>query len=1474
MPDTPVSSPPQLTAQQLSAVLLEVTGDLDKAQVLQQRMPSWLLTARPELLEQLQNVHARAAVYETNVSAILRRIKALDQFCVDEMTAGLLRKFGVSPDVKRDYLWLPHTGIKIGPASFPIQRETTTIETRTLLQAATQNFSEEQAQGASFPAGSCVRRGTTDALVPEISVAAFARFCRELDLGRRYQLHLQSALNHARPLADEALHNADASEIKQLKTYDMAADVLLAYMRGEISEGAYKWLLGFTRQGANLSKATMQNEKYGAAPMLFQGLDVHDACLWGIVVFSRKAIDQHPETPCIVYMPGEPYRPIFEYSTFAQFTAYLTAKLQVKQYAAFFSRYLDEASRTDFFSRFSQDQSLGQVKPLAINTGLFQFFFNSFIGKLQKDSRVLAVPTLDFDQTVRDRRYDDYLSAGLNLLNIAGFFVPVIGELMMGVALGQMLGEIYDGVQDWRHEDRAAALTHLRNVVESVAMMATFAAGGKIAGAVRRAGRENLDYFDDLEAVPSSDGQTRLWRASLRPYTQRLALEGPDALGMYWHQGEQWIKIDGRSYRVRYDRALGQWRIQHPSRAQAFAPPLSHNGAGGWRASHESTQQWGNSLYGLRRLDPQLEAVDDTRLEQVRQRCDVQLEQLQQWGQDNLKLPARVRDSVLRSALDQKISDLIWHLEKRQPFTPENIALQLDAVPLMPGWPKGRYLEVSGADGEPVARYPADARIDDELSVLISQDQVHEGSVLVGVVEGLYPAELDSVLGDAPAAKGETSDEALARRLAQTLSLDRAPLHQRLYAASDQPVGAEQARLIASAPGLPAKVAEELIDGASSVDRIHLRDARRVPLTLRQAAREAARQIQRDRLETPRPPPAERPVTPGHCMLADPPQPATPTGAQRGMIRKLRDLYPFFSETEARTLLDSLGHDDLERATAVRLRQQQLSRLDDLLKTWTRHDAEMKKLPGRLDDYRHSRRQVADRLRNAWRRQTRLPTESGVSMYSLKLDNMRVGKLPALPPGIDFGHVRLLSLKNMQLDNDVAYFLKAFNGLNTLEMDNNQLTWLPEMVSHMPSLEHLSLAQNRINLTDPTTRKLQAMRGLRSLDLSSNPLGETPSVSQMDNLQRLNLRNTQARELPGGLLTRLHLEDANLRENNIIELPSELFTAPVAVTETINLRLNPVSTQSRQDLAEYRRRTGVGMGLQEDDISLLSEQRSRQAWLEGDSAAEYLRREGVWESLQDEWQSSDFFAVLRQLVNTAHYRQVRHDLVRRVWTVIDAAAEDTELRELLFSISRGEPNCVDAAAYSFSEMEVTVMLHNAMRQAGVSQPNVASLLKLGRGLFRLEQLDSISDVFSQRKNIVDHLAVRLVYRSGLAKTLDLPGQPESITYREVGGVTQEDLAEAVAQVTTREMSSDFARFMARRDFWLEYLKRQFAAEFSTVRQTCTTRLAALDSTSTTYDSAVRTVQVDHQRAHEQLVERLTNTVMQEAETPQAPACAR
>ena len=86
---------------------------------------------------------------------------------------------------------------------------------------------------------------------------------------------------------------------------------------------------------------------------------------------------------------------------------------------------------------------------LAIDTSLFSHLRGLQIDKLLDDAHVLAVPTADLDEHERDARLHAYRELGLNLLNLAGMFVPVLGEGLLAYTAVELAGEVYEGYQDW-----------------------------------------------------------------------------------------------------------------------------------------------------------------------------------------------------------------------------------------------------------------------------------------------------------------------------------------------------------------------------------------------------------------------------------------------------------------------------------------------------------------------------------------------------------------------------------------------------------------------------------------------------------------------------------------------------------------------------------------------------------------------------------------------------------------------------------------------------------------------------------------------------------------------------------------------------------------------------------------------------------------------------------------------------------------
>ncbi|MBN7735527.1 hypothetical protein JX616_26930, partial [Klebsiella pneumoniae] len=125
------------------------------------------------------------------------------------------------------------------------------------------------------------------------------------------------------------------------------------------------------------------------------------------------------------------------------------------------------------------------------------------------------------------------LEIGMLGLNIASMFVPVLGEVMMGVMAGQLLYETLEGAVEWGEGDLQAAKAHLVDVAENLAQIAIMAGVG---AAVSWRAAKAEPVIETLNEVTLPDGRTRLWRASLDRYASPVVLENtlsPNALGQY-----------------------------------------------------------------------------------------------------------------------------------------------------------------------------------------------------------------------------------------------------------------------------------------------------------------------------------------------------------------------------------------------------------------------------------------------------------------------------------------------------------------------------------------------------------------------------------------------------------------------------------------------------------------------------------------------------------------------------------------------------------------------------------------------------------------------------------------------------------------------------------------------------------------------------------------------------------------------------
>lgn len=1586
-----------LSEEEVERTLLDLTGDLDKARVLRSTLAPWLVEARPHTLAALQRAHQDSRGPRERVRGHLNLLQPLDRFCVDTLQAFLRRKGVAGVEVERDQLELPRRSFS---GTFPELggplKQTVTLHKQSLVNAAMQNFSDTQAAPGGMSLMARIVSAKTRQALPGLTVEAFVGYCRELDLGRAYQAHIRQVFNL--PGSDDAgegalSYNAVAVDIGQSRTLDMQIDLHIALAKEHIGEATHARLLKLIRadRPAREDQALSGSEK----PLIWQGLNLGGACLWSVLVVSEDAPGSLAAKSLVVYMPNEPVRPWYEYESLDDLTRYLSQKLQVDSYRQRFAHYLDESERQAFFDDFDKRRTVGPWAAVPVHSHFSDFFFRAYVGKAQLDARLLVVPTAQVDEDARRQRFEDYLSAGLDLLNIAGFVVPVLGQLMMGVAIGQMLGEVFDGVQDWSHHDTDAALTHLVNVAESIASLVAFAAAGRVVGALKRSLTHSSAFFDTLHPVRLADHSPRLWLPRLDAYRQPAGMADDwvaSARGVFQAKGQSYIKIDEALYAIGFDPGIGKWRIHHPQRPAAFRPPLEHNFQGGWQHAFERPQAWGSSLYQLNRLHPALAHLPPDDVINISTITQLEHPAVQRLAIEHAPLPERFHDAVARFRQHQKITDLLRCLESGAPMDAATARTQLSALPLLPGWPQGRFFEVLDSRGDLLESHPDLSPFDyEDLSIHITQQQLNDGEAMPTLLQALNAEERTALLGETVEPHEQVAT--LERRLLATLKQHYRTLHGQLYRAYDGPATGELAPLVTRFPGLPRRVAWELLSQASALERQLLRNTGRVPLRLAEKSRQALQTLEQDHalmgFYWPRlageathrlaigmldrlsgwpqdlllqvrkqslggrlmgqvgAPTAsvsnsvvstahgfqafdakgaelgrmasgpegfyqaltdslsaqqrinmnlnggdgatrlrnqlrfksqdERPQTAGYPWRERGTPTARPTPCAlsqvapiveypQALVRKVKTLYPSLDDLQISTLLRDAGTDHLSRAKAVEALEQQFKALHQALKIWRSEAPPSAFRASPAWDYRLSRHQAATLIEQAWKRLSVAPDELNVAVPSLVLDAHVLGKLPTLPAQVRFDHVQRLSLRNLALDDDAAYFLKHFKGLHTLNMAENQLTRLPDVLRQMLELERLYLAGNRLQLTEFTRSTLAGLRTLKTLNLSDNPLLDPPDVSRLFDLRELFLRNCRLTELPVGVQRLPYLDNVDLRENDIAYLPDWLFRMPRRFTEVINLRLNALSAASYLAVKTYRREHGIGMGVIEDDIARLTEQRARELWLADERVGDYQQRSNLWNGLRDEPGADGLFKLLAELGGTADARHVREDLDRRVWRVLERAAADAELREEIFQRAATPLHCDDAAATSFSSLEILVEINDVARLVEGGQATAQPLLKLAKGLFRLEQLERIARRHSGDNPLADPLEVSLAFRTGLVDRFHLPGQPSHMRFARLGGVTPEALTLAEAQVKVAELSPDLLKYLVGLPFWTDYLKRSFAGRFDAINTPFDQRMNEVFDQGLTLEDADYRDQMhailDEQRAAEAAeLERLSESVM-------------
>ncbi|WP_166365899.1 NEL-type E3 ubiquitin ligase domain-containing protein [Pseudomonas akapageensis] len=1502
---------------------------------MRQNLPAWLTSADPAAVKALSDSLLLSHQSQNKVRQLLKGLRGIHEFAAPLLTEALRKQFGDGLNIYSDYYLQGRTFVV--KDLHPVGNRDYRSESfkQSLLQAALHNF--EAREDSSWSATEWRRLGRSDnrPLPVQIQPEQFVDLCRSLDLGAKYQAHLNAVFNPAAS-AHETAVQAQArvrSVLKDSMRHDLAVAAYIAVIKQQIPGPVYRMLLETTELNADvtLDGLVVRHKRLSMLGEPLSNIMLFET--WTPTgTFDLYAQQQYRLSTLVMYIPDDPLSPLKTFATWDACELDLKERLEQADYRRFFYRFVQRKDMPSFLPELEQalkEKASLRLGTYAITGDTFDEMVRLSLEKIMVDARFLAVPTADEDLKTLQKKRQQAQTVGLNLLSAASFFVPGLAEIVLGVTVFELMREVYHGYEDWQDGHRHEALARLTGVAEVVAL------GGLIGVATAATSR----FFEELLPIELAEGQSRLWHLDLAPYQVDPALiaeASESEQGLLDLGSQHYVQMDGKTYSVYFEENLGKWRIRHPARAQAYAPVLEHNGAGAWRAVLENPLQWQGSHYLFRRLGTGFATLDNESIDQALAVTGLDETALRQIHLCNAKPPGALLDTISRLQLDRQVNRFIQQLETSNPT--------LSAESLL-----------------------ANIRTDSVLSNI--WDVLDAQQSAPGSTEGTNEPHPLTV-----------------RDITARAKVLRPTLFDSLYKARNQPAPGAEATLCRDFPGLPLPVARQLIETATEAERVRLTTELRVPLRMAEAAQEHLREIRLNRaiegfyLDSVSNPDTEklalhlldklpdwegntwievreqsfdgtlidsigdvsatwRPVVVkngavyqafgadrqpltfsmdgpdglyasllGSVVLADTETAddlrlalaqlaaedrrqaaqmlgqaaergwfnaprrlsdsqlgyplsgrGAPTPNRTSLVDQARRLYPDFSDNQIDNLLRSLRIGGTNARTALLRRQHEFERLDKVLSRWE-HEAVASsslQMPERV--------QVGNTLRRCWRRQVpRLDRPDGSLLgYRLSLEGSQIGQLPEFPAGTDFSHVVDLNLHNANLRDVPQGFMQCFSRIQWLDLSNNELTALPTMIGLMTELRGLNLQANQIRLNSADIVTLSRLSRLEELNLSLNPIGEVPDVSHLNLLRILRLRGTRIDRLPTGLLSRLDLVSVDLRDNLIRELPDTLFSADPRQVQQIVLHDNPLSDTSLERLTDYQARTGVGFRGHRHNPSPES---ARAYWLPEPNDPQWARRQDRWKRLAAEPGSQDFMRLFGDLTTTSDFQLVREDLTRRVWEVIDKASANSKLRKVLFELAASPRSCSDSVLLNFSALEVKTLVFHALCEALESKDSSA-LLVIAHGLFRLEKLEQIARRDIAARPViagvpaVDEIEVSLAYRTGLANRLALPGQPRSMRYEAIAGISAADLDAAYEEVLTAE-PAQLQDFIAERDFWIEFLEKKYAIDFATTEQPFRVRESVLleqqdDLTSAEFDQRYRDLGKAREEAKRALIKRLT-----------------
>ncbi|MCU1772288.1 NEL-type E3 ubiquitin ligase domain-containing protein [Pseudomonas sp. 13B_3.2_Bac1] len=1439
----------EVIAKALPAWLRETSvARVNQLKTLKPGIEPWHRDIAPADHQHLQQALQRAWKAQNKVDQALNNLQDVYAFAKPLLQQALTARFGVKDDVEQTWLRL-YAPVN---TSWWVHDFAGATNSRTvsLLDAALHNFSSgevfsEDSEFISRPDAN--GHFTVKPLKHKMRIEQFKTLCRELDLGARYQHHLNAFLLPGDGVARQVLRHKVG--LSQKSALHLAARMALA--KKHIDADAYDVVQGMLDDRRNL--------RWKGRAVSYYNLTMMDTTLTGIVLIAPDLLGARTPVPLIAYVPHDPEHPLKQYPSSLALMAELTRQLRdstsSESYQKFFSQFVAQQQRGHFFAQLNDRLAQVRWQPVQaeanmptwretpvdnpnlrfrlsnirddretrFNGDLWGYLYRQKLNKILNDAAEIAISTAYADHMARWAWWDNLEKMLSDILNVALLvvtpFMPFLGQLMLGYTMYQLLDSTFECLVDLAEGRKAEAGEQAIGVLENIVQFGAFAAGT----AIGQTFRVKLSAFvQGMKPVQSADGRTRLWSPDLTPYhlpEQTLpAHSQADAQGLHAVGDKQLLKLDGQLFEVAKDPVTGEHRIRHPQRPEAYAPSLTHNSDGAWVCETENPRQWEGTLL-MRRIGHRTEGFSSTQLEHMRLLTGTDDNLLRRMHVDNTEPPPLLSDTLdrlaatppqasatalspaarqllvdcpqLTSTLAERVVAQATPMESQAIVAQRRLPLRLRTLAREVQFELQSVRAAQGLQSEALSN------IDSERLILGALRHYSDtfGALRVEIREGSFDGPLRCEAGAASAERVRVLVRIAADRYQVRDGADQ-PIHapSGLYEAMAQAIDHEGGNAL----GMRTHDVEQFRQWV--IDKTLPPEERRTLLAT----------------------PPIRPVA-EHATLFLLRGPALSRNAAT-LQERIQDLHPHFSPGEVNAFADALTAQG-EPLKAIATHENDLDELRAIVHRW-RYQQPDSWGPGSQGFRDGGGLHIYDSLLDCFERKNPdLGNRADPSSFALDLSRELLSvdlevwwaKRPGLKKFLD--KVTVLKLDNTRFSTNPDGLLKDFPNLVELSAKYCELTRLPERIgTTLRRLERLRLSNNHIVLDPVAVERLRSLSYLEVLKMDDNPLGLSPDLSRMPRLKVVVLKNTGLTTWPEGILARPRPRALllDLRGNPLTQIP-EAPTGSDAQWLVARTRLDVVALSDINRLRYQAHRRAMAL----PEEPLLSPAPGQNTAIVSNYGADYwsdvpgwgVDRETPWAELVEEPAAQPFMATLLSVRDFADYRAdgaARAQLMQRVWRMLDAVHVDSRLREKLFTMVVAPVDCADAGAQLFNHMGINVLAYEAHAYSVDPKELELKLVTLAKGAARLEHVNEIAraDVASRGGN-PDDVEIYLAYQTGLAKRLGLPWQSEGMLYRQVSGVSDAMIDQAYGTVLALGEGDGLVNAMLELDFWTQYLEEKY-----------------------------------------------------------------